>query len=377
MKVLQLIQKRQLRGAEIFACQLSNHLADGGHEILLISLLPGDAPLPYHGKSVQLNRSLHKRFLDYAGWKMLFKEIREFKPDIVQANAGDTLKFAVFSKLLFRWKAPIIFRNANKVSEFINSWPKWIFNKFLFGFVDHVISVSELCRQDFIRTYSFHQEKTTMVPIGIEPHLTIAPLPSDLAPIFSSWKVIVNIASFVPEKNHIGLLRIVRSLIEKETNLQVLLIGDGKLKREIEQQIIDLNLAGNVKLLGFRNDVLPILTHAQAFILPSNIEGLPAVILEAMFCRTPVIAYDTGGIPEVVRNDQTGWLIKSGDENGFTDAIRKVLHSRNLDNIRDNAYKMVVAEYTNKSIVERFLAVYQQVLNNKKRLPETSSDRKN
>jgi L-malate glycosyltransferase len=151
----------------MFASQLSNQLVQAGHEVHLISLLEGDATLPFEGNHIRLNRPLNKRFVDVTGWKALAHHIKKIKPDVVQANAGDTLKFAVFSKLLFGWRTPIIFRNANKVSDFINTTPKLLFNKFLVGKVQHVISVSELCRQDFVKTYGYNSSKTTTVPIGL------------------------------------------------------------------------------------------------------------------------------------------------------------------------------------------------------------------
>jgi glycosyltransferase involved in cell wall biosynthesis len=208
MKILQFIQKPQLRGAEMFACQLSNHLLDMGHEVTVICLLDGNAKLPFKGKLVNLKRPLAKRFFDVEGWKQLAKYIKENKPDIIQANAGDTLKFVALSKLFYRWKTPIVYRNANKVSDFITSRPKLVFNKFLVNQLQHIISVSELCRLDFIKTYSILPEKTTMIPIGIEAAIIDKTLSEDVRPYFDSAKVIVNVASLVPEKNHEALLRI-------------------------------------------------------------------------------------------------------------------------------------------------------------------------
>jgi L-malate glycosyltransferase len=158
LKILQLIQKPQLRGAEMFASQLSNQLVEAGHQVLLVSLLPGTSQLPFKSDHINLDRPLSKRFIDWQGWNQLAKEIKTFQPDVVQANAGDTLKFAVFSKLFFGWNTPIVFRNANKVSDFITSTPKLLFNKFLVSNVQHIISVSELCRQDFVKTYTYNDE---------------------------------------------------------------------------------------------------------------------------------------------------------------------------------------------------------------------------
>jgi hypothetical protein len=69
LKILQLIQKPQLRGAEMFASQLSNQLMQAGHEVHLISLVEGNASLPFEGNHIRLNRPLNKRFVDIQGWK--------------------------------------------------------------------------------------------------------------------------------------------------------------------------------------------------------------------------------------------------------------------------------------------------------------------
>lgn len=82
----------------MFASQLSTHLLERGHEVRLVSLLQGESLLPFNGKHIQLNRPLSRRFFDEEGWKSLDQLIKEFKPDVVQANAGDTLKLTLFKK---------------------------------------------------------------------------------------------------------------------------------------------------------------------------------------------------------------------------------------------------------------------------------------
>ena len=328
----------------------------------MVSLLAGDAVLPFRGDVIKLNRPQRRRLIDIAGWRQLAEHIRWINPDIVQANAGDTLKFAVFSKLFFQWKAPIVFRNANKVSDFLHSTPQFIFNKFLVSRVSHVISVSDLCRQDFIKTYSLDATKTITVPGGIELEVLGDSVPDDLKHVFASGDTLVNVASFVPEKNHSGLLRIMKRLLEYDTNLKLLLIGDGKLKSHIEQQVLDMNLSDHVFFAGYRNDVLSIVRKAKALILPSLIEGLPAVILEAMYCRTPVISYDVGGIPEILKLNETGWLVKKGNEEAFAAAVRDALTSAYTETIKAKAYDLVVREYNNRTISRRFFDVYRSVI---------------
>ncbi len=350
----------------MFACQLSNHLLAMGHDVTVVCLLDGNAKLPFKGELVNLKRPLSKRFFDVGGWKQLAKYIKENKPDVIQANAGDTLKFVVLSKLFFRWKTPIVYRNANKVSDFITSRSKFIFNKFLVKQLEHIISVSELCRLDFIKTYSISPEKTTMVPIGIEAVAVNKTLSADILPYFTSGKVIVNVASLVPEKNHEALLRITQEVIKTQSNIRLLILGDGKLRESLKQRITAMGLESHVALLGYRSDVLSILSNADVFTLPSRIEGLPGVILEAFYCKVPVVAYNVGGISEVVKNDETGWLIDKDDEQKFIASVTEALtNSIKTDELEKNAYQFVTREFMNNNIAQKFAATYTKVLNSK------------
>ncbi|MCB0490723.1 MAG: glycosyltransferase family 4 protein, partial [Cyclobacteriaceae bacterium] len=261
-------------------------------------------------------------------------------------------------KIIFRWKSKIVFRNANKVSDFVSPGPKKLFNRLLVNRVDHVISVSELCRLDFVKTYGCDVSKTTTVTIGIQANARQYNLPADLSRTFQSGKVLLHVASFVPEKNHEGLLRIAQMLTARKVDFKLLLVGEGKLRANMEQQVPERGLSDCVYFAGYRNDIPDLMARASAVVLPSLIEGLPGVILEAMYCKTPVIAYDVGGISEVVKNGETGWLIGKGDEEKFVDAIINVLQS-NVEKIKSNAYQMVIQYYDNRVVAGKFEKVYE------------------
>jgi len=364
MRIIQLIQKPQLRGAEMFACQLSNHLMAKGHEVLVVTIFKGNSQLPFKGEVIGLERPLSKRFFDFKGWKKFNSIINEFNPDIIQANAADTLKFAVSSKLIFSWKNPVIFRNASKMGDYINSKLKLILNKFYLSKVSYVISVSEECEKDFIRTFNYPKDKIKTIEIGVEEQ-KIGAIPKDLASIYVKGPVLIHIAGFVPEKNHNGLIDIFNRTLKNIPGIQLLLTGKGNLEEKTKQKVKDLNLSQNVHFLGYRNDILEILHHSDAFVLPSLIEGLPAVILEAMYCETPVIAYDVGGIGEVVVQGKTGWLVDKNDELTFQNCIEEVLTDKlKLENRVTSAKEMVSIKFMNGQIAKRFSMCYNHVLIN-------------
>ena len=362
MKIIQLIQKPQLRGAEIFACQLSNNLEQQGHEVLVVTIFKGDSKLPFKGKILGLDRPVNKRFFDFNGWSMFHRIISEFKPDIVQANASDTLKFAVSSKVLNSWKQPIIYRNANKMGDFITSQLKWRLNKFYVSKVAYVISVSKECEKDFIKTFLYPQKKISTVEIGVEEQI-LGGIPEDLMEVFQRGPVITHIGGFVPEKNHEGLINIFERCLNKFPEIQLLLIGKGNLERKIESKVNDLGIQRNVHFLGYRNDVLDVLHHSKAFVLPSLIEGLPAVILEAMYCETPVVAYNVGGIGEVVVQGETGWLVEKNEEATFQVYLEEILNGNEDISARVRTAKNMISDkFLNKQIAERFAKCYLEVL---------------
>ena len=356
MKILQLIHKLQNRGAETFACQLSGHLIAQSHEVKIVAIFSGEASLPFEGEIYCLNASPGSRFLDMEAWKKLAGIIKAFEPEIVQANAGDTLKYAVYSKLFFRWKASIMFRNASEVGRYLTSVFQKHYNGFLYRHVDRVASVSEASEQDLLRHFPFLKGKTEVLPIGLEQKKKFSPL--ELNPAFA--KHIVHVGGFSFEKNHQGLLQIFQQVLKEDPQLRLHLVGDGPLREEIEVQVKKMELEEHVFFHGFVNNPLSYIAAADVLVLPSVIEGLPGVILEAMYCRVPVVAYDVGGISEVL-DQRTGYLVVKNDEEAFAAAVIEVLE--NFDKARvENAHRIVNAKFMNRQVALKFVNSYKSLV---------------
>ena len=131
--------------------------------------------------------------------------------------------------------------------------------------------------------------------------------------------------------------------------------------QSIIKQTVEQERLSDIIFVGPVSRPLDYLCSADVFLLPSIIEGMPAVVLEAMYCRTPVVAYDVGGISEVIRNGETGWLTRAGDEGAFANAVMEVLETPDIESIRQSAFNLVVKEFDNRVIARRFLEVYQRL----------------
>jgi len=108
------------------------------------------------------------------------------------------------------------------------------------------------------------------------------------------------------------------------------IVGDGPLRPELEQRIRELGLEGRVVITGWLSDteVRERIVGARALILPSFAEGLPVVLMEAAALSRPVIATYVAGIPELVLDRASGWLVPAGNVGRLRDAMRECLSAR-------------------------------------------------
>jgi glycosyltransferase involved in cell wall biosynthesis len=104
---------------------------------------------------------------------------------------------------------------------------------------------------------------------------------------------------------------------------------------------------------------------ANIFLYPTLADSFGCVAIETMACGTPAIAFATGGVPEVIEHNKTGWLVKTGDVQGLVDGLHYVVNNpKLLEAWRTAGLQKVKARYTKELFLAAHLKIYQQVLNN-------------
>ena len=125
--------------------------------------------------------------------------------------------------------------------------------------------------------------------------------------------VIGNVGRLSDQKNPIEWIQIAQKISLEEDNVVFLLVGDGPLRLDVEEEINEFFLSEKFILPGLTRDVLSYFSIIDIFLITSLWEGLPRTVLEAMAMGIPVVAYKSGGIPEIVSDGITGYLCKAGD----------------------------------------------------------------
>jgi glycosyltransferase involved in cell wall biosynthesis len=131
----------------------------------------------------------------------------------------------------------------------------------------------------------------------------------------------------------------------------------------LDNRIKTLGLTGKVMLAGFRDDVPALMYHLYVFCLLSDYEGTPNVILEAMAAARPVVATRVGGIPDLVQDNVTGFLVKPGDVDGFANAVKRLLDDPALaDRMGLAGQEIVKRDYSCETIAHQLEQIYMQSL---------------
>lgn len=142
--------------------------------------------------------------------------------------------------------------------------------------------------------------------------------------------IVLSLGKLEDYKGYDILIEAFRLVVEKEPHTILLIGGDGTERKKLEHQISIGGMKKRVRLLGLVNNVHELLEICDIYVNSSRTEGLPMTLLEAMSHRKPIIAVDVGGNSEVVRNNETGFLVPPERPDLLADAIIKLLKNKTL-----------------------------------------------
>jgi len=182
--------------------------------------------------------------------------------------------------------------------------------------------------------------------------------------------LLLAVAQLAERKGLQYLVEACRILADRGRSFECEIIGDGPLRGELERQVHDLGLEDHVRLTGPLPypDVVARYPRAAAFVLPCIVtsegdrDGIPNVILEAMAAAVPVVSTPVSGIPEVLRDDETGLVVPEGDAPAIADAVERLLDDPALGTRLGTAARSFVSSEFDLTrnidrLVERFAAV--------------------
>src|SRR5207247_2049140 len=178
-----------------------------------------------------------------------------------------------------------------------------------------------------------------------------------------SGPVVMSVGRFVRYKGYEYLLEAALLVRQAMPGVHWVLVGDGELKRELENQVRLLGLEAQVHFTGWRENITELLALCDLFVLPSLGEHFGRVLIEAMAMAKAIVATDSGGVPEVVIDGETGLLVPPADATPLAEAVIKLLRNPALDSRLGKAgLQRVEHEFSMTRHVRAVEALYRECI---------------
>jgi glycosyltransferase involved in cell wall biosynthesis len=227
----------------------------------------------------------------------------------------------------------------------------WMWGSALRSLHQHSIAISRAVQDSAVSTFRMNPSRISVIYRGIEDGKPLAQVDRaevrqriglpDAAPL------LLSIGRLAPQKGHKHLIAALPVVVKRFPNARLAIVGEGWLKTQLEAQARTLGVAEHVKFLGKRSDVPDLLAACDLFVFPSLFEGLGVSLLEATYAGCACISTNTGPIPEIIQNEQTGLLVAPGSSDELADAMVRLAG--------DPALARRLAEAGQKSARARFM----------------------
>ena len=168
---------------------------------------------------------------------------------------------------------------------------------------------------------------------------------------------IVHVGRFNEQKNHGRLLRAFGMLLSQYPHCHLNLVGDGELMEGVKALAAELRIGEKITFLGSQSNVYPFLQEADVFVLPSDYEGMPMTIIEAMGTGLPIVATAVGGVPDMIENETSGLLVPC-EEAAVAQAMARLVSDASLREKLGQKAKEGSARFSAAYMAEQYCKSY-------------------
>ena len=330
LKILHVVDSLEYGGLEGFVTDLALAQTAAGNLVSVFSINDTDG----HRKTLEANgipviQGGKSRTLDPAVLRALRNASLHRQVDIVHAHNFVPNYYAAAS-LLFAKPKPALVTTCHDMGSRLSNRKLRLLFRWSLRRTTRIAMVGESVYGRFVGTGMVDAARAALIMNGIPTQRfhggsgarkaarAALSLPADRL-------VIGSVGRLVPLKNHQSLIDLMPSLLRTFPHLILAIVGEGELRRELEARAASIGVTDYIHFAGERRDVAAVLHAFDIFTLPSLTEGLSIALLEASAAGLPIVASNTGGNPEIVKNDVTGLLFSLEDSGSLETALVTLL----------------------------------------------------
>lgn len=361
MRIAHLLGSGEVAGGQLVALALARAARDAGHDVVFVVPAAGDFTERAEAESFPVRVVPLGSALDPGSLARLRRLLRAERVDVLHTHTHFSLN--VLGRVAGRLAGAEVVAHMHIANVFragrIARAAQVALDVATARLCAAIVAVSEATR-DALVEQGYPAARVVVVHNGIEAPDAQPARPEGVPADAALLLLVGRLAAVKGQRQLIEALARLR-----RTDAVVLLAGKdiergGAYCRELEFRAAELGVDDRVVFLGYRNDVPALLAAADVLVLPSQVEGLPLVVLEAMAAARPVVATAVGGTPELVFDGETGLLVPAGDVTALTAALDELLADPTRARALGVAGRRRFEErFTLETMTRRVLALYE------------------
>jgi glycosyltransferase involved in cell wall biosynthesis len=384
IKIVRVIARLNMGGPALHVAYLTEGLRKRGYDTTLVagSLARGEDSMAFvadaHGVEIvqidQLGREISP-LRDLIATIRLAKLIRKERPQILHthtAKAGTVGRVA--ARLAGSRRPPIVVHtfHGHVLRGYFGPVRSLLFRlleRWLAGGTTALVAVSPQVRDDLVALGVAPRERFVVIRLGIELDERVAPEANGrdesrrYLGIFGDRFAVGWIGRMTSVKRTDDVLIAFKSLRDSGIDAVLCMVGDGPDRVLLEQRARELDVTRDMVFLGYQEDVAPFYAAFDALVLPSGNEGTPVTVIEALAAELPVVATRVGGVPDVVRDGEDGFLVEAGATDDLAERLGRLARDPALRaRMGKKGRERVLPRYAVERLVDDVDELYRSLL---------------
>jgi glycosyltransferase involved in cell wall biosynthesis len=364
MRILFLSTSMGMGGADQQILILARAMRDRGHEVRIIALAPlGPMGLEAQREGIPTESLELKRNIGIVPRIFrLARMVRDWRADVLHSHMVHANLLARAIRLMA--PVPALVSTIHSVND--GGRLRMTAYRLTSGLVDRHTIISRVAADRYVAIGAVPAQRLEVMPNAVDTE-QFRYQPDARSAIrrelgLGDQFVWIAVGRFEEPKDCPTMIAAFARLATKRPGSELLLVGKGLLREEVERLVRSAGLTDRVRFLGVRRDVAQLMSAADGYVLSSNREGMPVVLLEAAAVGLPIVATRVGGVPEVVEHGVSGFLVPPGDPDGLMLAMDRVegLDPEARRALGAQGRALVEQRYGTRSVMERWDRLYSE-----------------
>ena len=367
MNILHVTFNMQIGGTEMVIKSIVDGAADSDFCIGLFCI---ETPIGPWGKEmlargISVEQCNRKSGFDISVVSKIRAVLKQHRIDIVHCHQYTPWVYGALASI--GTPAKVIFTEHGRFYPDSRSWKRKIVNPLLLALTTKITAISEATKNALVEFEYLPRDKISVIYNGIRGFNPISDTvllkqERDKLNINHNAMVFGTIARLDPIKNHTMMLRAFADALRQDSNLYLVIVGDGPERRTIESLIEELDLTHNVSLTGYKSDPSLYLNMFDVFLLSSLSEGTSMTLLEAMSLTKPCIVTDAGGNAEIIESNYNGLVTPNDDQDAFARAMVELSSQQKQRVFGSNGRARFERLFAAKHMCEKYEQLYLQTV---------------